>query len=205
MIKEEVFYDFGSKMVASTVHAHAIGLKTDENGTNDRMKLIEGNYAGINFPVTFKQEYGKKWADILDTGWPSLYLISDRVKRILEENKLTRRQTFSIKLYDKKDNEILGYHGFSVTGKSAQKDYSKSVIIEKQYAQNAPICKFYKGFHIDLESWDKMDFFIPETTIHIIITKKTAEILKKNKITNLCIESIDEYETDVRYVKIDEL
>ena len=51
----------------------------------------------------------------------------------MEENNPTGWKIYPIKLYDKKDNEVLGYHGLSVTGKCASIDYSKSEIIEKRY------------------------------------------------------------------------
>ena len=66
----EDFYNFGSKMVSSTVQAHPIGIKDDENRGDSHLKLIKGNYFGIHFPVIFKQAYGKKFTDILGTTQP---------------------------------------------------------------------------------------------------------------------------------------
>src|SRR4051812_1019570 len=106
-MEERKFFSFGSRLVSSTVQAHAIGLKTDENGVNEHWKLIKGDCKGIEFPITFKQEYGKKLSDILDTGWPGLLLISSQIQTILEKNNLRGWKTFPIKLYDKKGNEIL--------------------------------------------------------------------------------------------------
>ena len=191
------FFSFGSKPLSSTIQASAVGLKADENGVSDYWNLIKGKYAGIDFPVIFKQEYGKKLTDILNTGWPNLYLISDRMKAILEENGLTGWQTFPIKLYDKKGNGIIGYHGFSIVGSCGPTSFAKSEIIEKRMVPTGPICKYYKGIFIDLNKWDESDFFTPEKTYQIIITKKSADILKKNKITNMRLENLAEYEMDV--------
>src|SRR5262245_57966928 len=113
-METNIFFDFASKLVSSNVQVQAqtIDLEVDENAVSlsDHSKLIKGQYDGIDFPVIFKQKYGKKFNDILDTGWPSLYLISDRLKGILEENSLTGWQIFPIKLYNKKGNEIFGYY-----------------------------------------------------------------------------------------------
>ena len=179
----------------STIQAHSEKLEIGKNGINDHWNLIKGKYEGINFPVAFKQEYGKKFADILGTGWPSLYLISDRMKSILEENKLTGWKVFPIKLYDKKGNEIQGYHGFSITGQCSPVDFGKSEIIEKRLVSHGPLCKYYKGLIVD--GWDGSDFFTPEGTYETLMTKKAADALKKNKITNLRMKNLADFQINV--------
>lgn len=190
------FFWLGSKLLSSTFQAAPVGLKEDENGISDHLNLIEGKYNGINFPVIFKQDYGKNLTDILDTGHAGLFLISDRMKKILEDSGLTGWQTFPIKLFDKKGSEVLGYHGFSVVGHCGPINYEKSEIIEKRRVPTGPLCKFYKGVFVD--NLDGMDFFIPDTTKFIFITKKAADILKENKITNMRLENLANMEMSYR-------
>lgn len=192
----EKFYTFSSKLSSSTVQAHAISLsgKEDNTGLFDQHRLIQGMYDGISFPIIFKQEYGKKLEDVLDTGWPSLFLITDKMKTTLEENVLTGWQTFEVKVLDKKGQEIQGYHGLSITGRCGKIDYSKSEIIEKRLVPNAPLGKYYKGLHVGLDKWDENDFFLPEDYFGIIITNRAAEVLKKNKLTNIRLENLGEIE-----------
>src|ERR1700678_3180654 len=111
------FFSFMSQPASTTVQAHSTDINIDY------LKLIKGNYEGIDFPITFKQEYGKKLYDILDTGYAGFFLISERMRKILEENNLTGWKVFPIKLYDKKGNEIVGYHGFSAAGHSGPTSY----------------------------------------------------------------------------------
>ena len=193
-IKE--LYSFGSKLVSSTVQVHENVLNRDKKNN-----LIHGDYDGISFPVVFKQVYGNKLRDILDTGWAGLYLISDKMKAVLEENTLTGWKTFAVKVLDKKGQEIQGYHGLSITGKCGKIDYSKSGIIEKRLVPNGPLVKYYKGLHIGLDGWDGTDFFLPEKTLWAIITKKMAESLKKNKLTNIRLENLAEIEVDCAMVQ----
>ena len=183
------FYSFGSKLVSSTVQVHENILNKDK--TNN---IIYGQYDSISFPVIFKQEYGKKWEDILDTGWVSLFLISDKMKSVLEENALTGWKTFAVKVLDKKDLEIQGYHGLSITGRCGKIDYGKSRIIEKRLVPNGPLGKYYKGLHVGLDKWDGCDFFLPEKYFGIIITSRASEVLKKNKLTNIRLENLTEIE-----------
>ncbi len=191
----DVFFEFSSKYVQSTVQARAVGLGVDKAGIHDHNNLIKGKYEGIKFPVVFEQYSGKNYTDILDTGWTSFHLISDRMKAILEENHLTGWKVFPIKLYDKKGTEIHGYHGFSFIGKCDQSDYQKSEIIEKRLVPHGPLCKYYKGLIVD--DWDGSDFFTPEATYKTLVTKKAADILKKAKITNLELMNLADFEIHV--------
>ncbi len=182
------FFDFGSKLASSTIQAHPIELEIDH------LKLMKGDYSGVNFPVVFKQEYGKKFNDILDTGYAGFYIISDRMKSVLEENRLTGWNVFPITLYDKKGKEISGYHGFSVIGHCGPVIYKKSEIIEKRLVPTGPICKYYKGVWI--EDWDETDFFTPKGTYQTFITKKAADVLKKNRVTNMYLVNLADIEID---------
>lgn len=198
-IKE--FYTLRSKLSSSTVQAHPVGLKEfhtidpNKRYLYDEHRLIQGDYNDISFPVVFKQEYGKKLQDILDTGWPSLYLISDKTKTVLEDNDLTGWETFDVKVLDKQDKEIQGYYGLSITGRCGEIDYGKSEIIEKRLVPNGPVSKYYKGLHVGLNKWDGNDFFLPEKYFGIITTQRAAEVLKKNKLTNIRLENLAEIET----------
>lgn len=191
------FYRIDSKLSSSTFQAHSIGL--DKVLFTDNLAaewhLILGDYSGISFPVIFKQEYGKKLQDLLDTGWPSLYLISDKMKAVMEENALIGWKTYAVKVLDKQGQTIQGYHGLSITGRCGKIDFRKSEIIEKRLVPNAPLGKYYKGLHVGIDTWDESDFFLPEKYFGIIITGRAAEILKKNKLTNIRLENLREIET----------
>lgn len=197
-IKE--FYTLRSKLSSTTVQAHPVGLKEfnpidpNKKYLYDEQKLIQGDYSGISFPVVFKQKYGDKLQDILDTGWAGLYLISDKMKSVLEENGLTGWKIFAVKVLDKKGKEIQGYYGLSITGKCGKIDYNKSEIIEKRLVPNGPLGKYYKGLQVGLDKWDGCDFFLPEKYFGTIMTNKAAVVLKMNKITNIRLESLSDIE-----------
>lgn len=191
------FYDFSSKMSMATFLAFPFNIRDDEKN-----KLIYGEFEGIKFPVVFKQDSGKKLHDMLDTGYVSLYLISEKMKNIFEENNLMGWQTFPIIVLDKKGKEVKGYHGFSVTGRCGPVDYTKCEIIEKRLVPTGPICKFYRGLYIGLDKWDGNDFFIPEGTIGIRITTKAADVIKKNKLTNVTMDNLADIETPEFDLKI---
>lgn len=182
-----------SQPASTSVQAHP----TEKN--IDHLKLIKGNYQRVDFPITFKQEHGNKLYDILNTGYAGLFLISKKMTTVLKENNLTGWKVFSIKLYDKNDNEITRYHGFSIIGHSGPTSYEKSKIIEKRFVPNGPLCRYYKG--VTLDNWDESDFFTPEGTSQTFITRKAADILKKNKISNMYLENLADAEINVKDVK----
>ncbi|MDE3045670.1 MAG: hypothetical protein KGJ02_03400 [Verrucomicrobiota bacterium] len=190
------FYSFDSKLLSSTFQAYAIELdNVPGEGIADHHRLILGEYEEIHFPVIFKHAKGKKLCDILDTGWVSLYLISDRMKSILTQSNLTGWKTFPITLLDEKDQKITGYSGFSVIGRCGEIDYSKCEIIKKQRSPTAPFRKFYKGLYVGIDKWDDSDFFLPKDYFGIIISSKAANVLKKNKITNMKLSNLMDIET----------
>ena len=197
----DYFYIFSSKFSSSTLQVHMIGSKEfhpiDPNKSYlfDENKLLLGDYSNISFPVVFKQEYGKKLQDILDTGTATLYLISDKMKATFEDNNLTGWKTFEVKILDKQDKEIQGYHGLSITGRCGKIDYSQSEIVEKRCVPEGPLGKYYRGLYVGLDKWDGSDFFLPEKNFGTVITNRVADILKKNKFTNICLENLAEIET----------
>ena len=201
-MKIKDFFEYDDNNTSSTFRASALNLVDDEEGINDQDRLIVGKYENITFPVVFKQFREKNLLNILGTGWPGLHLISDKMKTILEENKLTGWKTFPIKLYDKKENEILGYHGFSVTGHCGPIDDRKAEIVDRQMIPTGPVFKAYKGMHIGLDEWDGSDFFIPDGSLFFIITTKAANVLKKDKTLNTTLTNCADFEMAVDSVLI---
>jgi len=176
------------------VHPLNLSFERDENHLDAVIRLVIGKYDNIKFPVVFKQEYGKKLQDILDTGTASLYLISDKMKQVFEANNLTGWKTFAVKVFSKQGQEIEGYHGLSILGRCGARNESKSEVIMKQFVPNGPFVKYFKGLHIGLDKWDGSDFFLEDKTTIAIVTRKVADILKKHKFTNIRLVNLADYE-----------
>jgi len=188
-MKTPEFYVLDSKYVSTTFTASPEGIRPyDQTDFPDDLKLLLGRYDEFKFPTIFRQSDGKVLRDFLDTGYPSLFLISERVKKLLEEHGFTGWQTYPIELYDKKGNKIEGYYGFSVTGRCGKVDWSKSV------KEKGKAIYTYKGLYFDVNEWDGSDFCVPDNYYAIIVTKPVAEVLKKNKITNIKLTFTKEHE-----------
>jgi hypothetical protein len=203
-MSEQYFFNFKSKISSHKYHAYLLGYDRVYTGLIPEDRLLLANYEEFTFPLTFKHNKKHKELDILDTGTGSLYLISDKLKSILECNNITGWGTFPIKLLDNKENEIYGYHGFSVSGRCGEINYNNSEIIYKPYFEGGPICKYYKGWQFDLNKWDGSDLFIPKHVLTIIATNKIENIIKTNKITNFRLIKLMDDEVSEDIVQMDE-
>jgi hypothetical protein len=202
------FYVFSSKLSSSTFQAGALGLKSrvEDLLEADEYRLLKGDLSDFKFPIVFKQADGKILHDILDTGWASLYLISDNMKNILLENNISGWKSYPIKLYDRKNNEIQGYNGFSIIGKcNAKAKFRKDSMFEKRLIINGPLAKYYKGLNIDFTKWDGSDFFIPKGSLRIVITQNLQDIILNHKLTNVNIRNIKDIEVSDFKIKDEDL
>lgn len=191
----ENYYLFKSKLVSSTVQVHEDVLNNDKkNG------LVRGDFSGLSFPIVFRKESGKKFLDLLDTGWAGLYLISDRLKNVFQENCITGWKTFAVRVIDKQGQEITGYNGLSIIGRCGSIDYRKSEVVERKFVPNGAPVKYYKGLHIDLSKWDRTGIFLVENSLWIIVTKSSADAMKEIKLTNVELINIAEIEIDCSIV-----
>lgn len=162
----------------------------DDSLTNeDCWNLEYGNYEGIKFPVYFKHSYGsKKLLDILTTDGV-FWLISEKMKNLLEKNRITGWKTYPIQLFYKRMEPIEGYYGFSITGRCGPIDFSKSEVVSCDRVDNC-VAKELKGVYIGLNKWDGSDFInpmIPKVRM-TIVTQKVVDALsgfKQIKFINL--------------------
>ncbi|WP_413669313.1 imm11 family protein [Mucilaginibacter sp. Mucisp86] len=184
------FYTTYTKFSSKTFHTEPVDTVMVMTRYDD---LIKGDFKGIKFPLKFQQHWGNKLLDILNTGTPSLYLISNKLKTLLQEKQVTGWTSFEIELLDKKGLEVKGYYGFSVTGRCGPADENKSEIITKHF-DSGFINHYRKGLYIGLDQWNGSDFFYPDGTSHLITTKRVVDILIDYKISNVQFENLTEIE-----------
>ena len=186
----EKFYVFGSRgylttfAVSPKLFSDAIdnNLRGFHSGRSIHDQLVFSNqYPNyIQFPIVFHQIDGKRMRDLLDMRYSgSEFLISDRLKSILEDNRCSGWKTYPIELYDKKGCLISGYSGFTVTGKGGRVYYPLNEAWDPVPGWN-PAC------------WDGSDLFHFENTRHIIITERVMKVLKKHKIDAIDMEPLED-------------
>ena len=200
------FYTFDSKGYLTTVSVFpdlCEPLMGDAAFNFMNNKIIKGDWSGLEFPLIFHQiENGKKLRDVLDMRYVSAYLISDRMKNILEENKITGWKSYPVVIHDKKGDIIEGYNGFSVVGRSGSLDL-KNQPVEPVIDDNGHITKYkeYVGGWFDINTWDGSDVFIQDDSLRIIITDRLYKILKKEKLTAIECEHFSDLRWEYEYYK----
>lgn len=159
--------------------------------------LLCGEYENYKFPVIFlskDSEYIKnnKKTDFLNTGYGGLiYAVSEKVVDVLSSNNITGWKTYPVEVYDRNENYIGGYYGFTITGRCLALKPSLAEPYVKQYP-GGPY-NTYKGHPLNLDYWDGSDIFLLQGTTFQFVSKKVKNIIKKNKLTNICFEDIAEF------------
>ena len=183
----ESFYEFGAKMliidlsVSPDIFSKAIKEGDFSEKRNIHWHLGWGDYLpDTEFPIVFRQwdSDGKKLRDVIPMRFsPWIFLISDRFRSALEENDITGWKMYSAEVYDKKGNPILGYSGFSITGRGGEMEGASSPEWEE-------ICRSRQRKKYDPNQWDGSDIFRIDPA-YLVVTKKFRDILIKNKITGV--------------------
>lgn len=178
----ERLYRFSDSGVISMFKAvPEIVLKAVETKTNIQDCPFPGHFQTLlylgryqnwmEFPIIFRQYEGKRLGDVIETGWPGSYLISDLLKETLEKNELTGWKTYPVLLYDNKHNLIQGYHGLSFIGYGGYYVIPSGTPVSK--ISSLPIA----DRQYDVRQWDGSDFFT--------INNATYSIINGEKVLNI--------------------
>jgi hypothetical protein len=188
---------------ASANRAFRLSPESDFITKETAVQLFYGDWKTPE-PVVFKAFMGGEATDIMWSGLIPLFCVSSRVVKILEENGFTGWSLYPVKVYDRKGNELPGYHGLSVTSYAGKQDLRRCEIIAKPpMTPNGRPYNVYKGFYFEDEKWDGSDIFRVYSS-HIIVTKKVKDTFKQAKIINVRFTPLLENETldlNIKYGK----
>lgn len=190
-MNKQKFYKFSQKMTLTTVViSNQLGLP-DQQLEN----LIADN--NIELPVVFiQQKDGHRWADVLDRRTISkFFIISDRFADLIKENKFIGYKFVQIKIIGFKRQEVQGYTGLLITGKSGLLSYENTQLIEKEtYPGSGRLGKVYKGEEVT--DWDGSDFFTPKDTRGAMVTESVKTAVERYRLSNIEFRDLDDIELD---------
>ena len=174
--------------------------------------LLDGHYySAIQFPITFVMNGFSDEMAFYDIavcrGEP--ILISSALKAILERHQITGWKTFPMRLLEGRlfagvhggdpNNEIPGYHGFSITGRCGARDRSQCRIVKQKLSQVGKVRDYPKdgwpsfwqgraegnklvdiaqGIYLNPAAWDGSDICIEDKYWDIILSPKAAKAFK---------------------------
>ena len=158
------------------------------------LNLIRGDLGEIELPIRFEVVGGTNYSDLIETKNSGLFLISERMVRVLSEERLTGWSNFPINLVDPTRRPIAGFAGLSIVGRSGPIDLSKSEIVYKTMFPGAPMARYFKGKYINSDQWDGTDFFLPEGYYGACLSERAATALISNNLSNIEIRKLAEIE-----------
>lgn len=143
--------------------------------TSDILNLKKGE---LNPPVPVPYRYAGGKTIPEDFIWTATsgFIISDRIRELFVSCNFTGWKTYPISLYGKGGNLIDGYHGFAVTGRVGEIDFSRSKIVSIPPIVVGKPNIVKMGIYFDESSWDGNDFFF---TMGISVTGRVVEALQK--------------------------
>ena len=114
--------------------------------------------------------------DVLDMRYNGqCFLISDRTRDMLQSEGVTGWRTYPIKLYSKKNEEIDGYNGFTITGRGGK-------MIKLR--ENIPYNEDNKYIIWDSNDWDGSDLFRIWPNC-VVCTERVMHLFKNNRVEAL--------------------
>lgn len=122
----------------------------------------------------FKVDKGKKAYDLIEYCDPINFAISEKLKRVLEENKITGWYCYPI-FIDGIDDK---YYGFHIEGKGGE-------VTNRDGDGDVPM---FEPVQFNCSNWDGSDIFYLKGTGIKVCTQKVKDLLEKEKITNIDIK-----------------
>lgn len=186
------FFVLASKLASKTLLVSpkslpaALGTETVGAISNLRRGLL----AELEEPVTFHHKTGTRADDLLDTGFVSLYLISNKFRDILDGANVCGWQPFAAMIQLKNGSRLDGYCGLSITGKCEGMGPNNLQYIFSSDHKPGHAKEYYTG--VNVTGWDGSDLFLPEDKECILVTEKVATLLHSAKLTNVLLLPLKE-------------
>ena len=126
-------------------------------------------------PVVFRRHLGNVPRDLVMGASVSLLLISEHVRSILAGGSFTGWATYPVRLLDRRGDEVAGYHGLAVTGRSKQVDRAErqEMLDSGDFGERVWACRGAEDFYLDGSS------------SLVVVKRSVAVALRAGKVTNL--------------------
>ena len=140
--------------------------------------------------MVFNVSMGKKFHDFVCVS-AALTLISEKVYTLLMDNNITGWKRIPAPINGRED---LKYYLLTITGRCGPIDKSRTQIVDSTKLVYNQTVKANQGLFFPEESWDGSDMFVSEYVNYTFVTEKVKTLLMKNKVTNVEIVNIKEYQ-----------
>lgn len=140
--------------------------------------------------------HGGRPSDLIWTTFAGLFLVSDRLRELLESEGITGWKTYPVEVTDRSGEVYPGYHGLAVTGRCGPFDLSKSqMIIKPPPVSQGRAAPYHRGLFFDPATWDGSDVFCSENGwLSVIVTRKVHDLARRHKVRNVEFARLIDYE-----------
>lgn len=180
------FYVISEKHIRGAINlVPKLPLETDID------QLFRGGIKNIK-KVKFMKYNGSKELDVLNSGFPGVFVVSFKVIDLLKFNDVTGWGSIPISI---QEMDGLNYYLLTILGKSGGIDMKKcKTFLKEPYSPTGKPIEAKKGLFFDLNSWDGSEIFSPENSRFIFCTEKVKRLFDKNRISNVIFENITQFE-----------
>ncbi len=162
--------------------------------TESIWQITKGNFDKISLPLIFEVKRQGVYADMIETQWPAMYLVSEKFRSFWNENQFVGAFFYDVIIKNAKGAVPEGYMGLSIVGRCGPIDYKKCDVFEVEN-ENGITYKVYQDLPIDEADWDRSDIFMPIDTFQIFVSEKVALAVKKAQLTGIKTIPKDQIQT----------
>jgi hypothetical protein len=148
-------------------------------------------------PIQVLRAMGGKLTDLIWTTWAGVFLISDRVREMLESAQVTGWATYPVVVFDANGAAVPSYHGFAVTGRCGLFDPERSQLVTKPppTPRGRPAL-VRRGLCFDHSTWDGSDVFCSadEGSTIVVCADRARKLLAKHRVTNVRWQKLSDFE-----------
>lgn len=163
--------------------------------TDQPAVLLRAEYSPAE-PVRVEHAMGGRPFDLIWTTYAALFLVSDRVRVLLENEGITGWRTYPVEVTDRGGVLIPGYHGFAVTGRCGPFDPSRSqMIIKPAPVPRGRAAPYRRGLFFDPSTWDGSDVFCSENGwLFVVVTQRVRDLFQRQKVRNVRFQRLVDVE-----------
>jgi hypothetical protein len=147
-------------------------------------------------PVRVAHAMGGRPQDFIWTTYGSVFLVSERVCKLLENARVSGWKTYPVEVIDRVGAIVPGFYGFAVTGRCGSIDPSMSHYYQKLApVQHGKACWHRKGLYFEPRSWDGSEIFCPSGRGgYVFVVERVKQLIEKAKVRNVKLGRLSEDE-----------
>ncbi|MCK6501993.1 hypothetical protein L6R53_01075 [Myxococcota bacterium] len=140
-------------------------------------------------PIVFDHSGGSRAVDFIHGSTVALGFMSPRMIEVLRSHGFTGWQTWPAEVHGKDGVLLPGYQGLAVTGRCGGKDFSR---LTREDVIRPRVMVRYRATVFDLERWNGHDFFAPDGTLFIFVTRRVRDALLRARLKGLELTPLTE-------------